>query len=130
MSVMTSRCTLPPNASVTESGPRNRPEHSPGASAEPDAHRSARDSRSPNLRIETHPMMPDPAPFFLTEEEVYELTGRKVRRLQIEQLRRMLIPFHVNALGRPVITRVAVIGGPSAKEEPTSSGWAPRVVKG
>jgi hypothetical protein len=42
---------------------------------------------------------------FLTPEEIAELTGRKVRKLQIEQLRTMGIPFYVNAVGRPVVVR-------------------------
>lgn len=62
---------------------------------------------------------------FLSDDELRELTGRKVRRLQIEQLRRMLIPFHVNALGRPVVTRAAVLG--QAKEAAPKK-WAPSVV--
>jgi hypothetical protein len=42
---------------------------------------------------------------FLTPEEIAELTGRKVRKLQVEQLRTMGIPFYVNAVGRPVVVR-------------------------
>lgn len=42
---------------------------------------------------------------FLTPEEIAELTGRKVKRLQVEQLRTMGIPFYVNAVGRPVVVR-------------------------
>lgn len=68
-------------------------------------------------------------PLFLNDAELHELTGRKIRRLQIEQLRRMLIPFHVNALGRPVVSRAAVIGTQSP-QKPTTHGWAPRVVNG
>jgi hypothetical protein len=68
-------------------------------------------------------------PLFLTEDELADLTGRRVRRLQIEALKRMLIPFHVNALGKPVVTRAAVLGQQVTKPEP-SRGWAPRVVNG
>lgn len=68
-------------------------------------------------------------PLFLSDHELAELTGRKLRRLQIDQLRRMLIPFHVNALGRPVVTRAAIIGVQSAKQE-TQRGWTPRVING
>lgn len=68
-------------------------------------------------------------PLFITDDEMLKLTGRKVRKLQIDQLRRMLIPFHVNALGRPVVARSAVTGAqPATKQAPT--GWAPRVVNG
>jgi hypothetical protein len=72
--------------------------------------------------------MPEHFPLFLTDQEIVELTGRKLRRLQIEQLRRRLLPFHVNALGRPVVTRAAVTGAHSAKKDAAQKGWAPRVV--
>jgi len=72
--------------------------------------------------------MSEHLPLFLTDQEMIELTGRKVRRLQIEQLKRMLIPFHVNALGRPVVTRAVLAGAYTAKQEATHRGWAPRVV--
>lgn len=74
--------------------------------------------------------MPEPSPFFLTERELFELTGRKLRRLQIEQLKRMLIPFHINALGRPVVTRGAIVGGLGDKGDAATSAWEPRVIKG
>lgn len=63
---------------------------------------------------------------FLDDDELAELTGRKVRRLQIEALRRMLIPFHVNAIGRPVVTRAAILGQQTAPAE-AARGWTPRV---
>lgn len=47
---------------------------------------------------------------FLTKAEVAELTGRKVRSLQIAQLRKMAIPFWVNALDAPVVPRSAIDG--------------------
>ena len=74
--------------------------------------------------------MPEPSPFFLTEQELFELTGHRLRRLQIEQLKRMLIPFHINALGRPVVTRGAIVGGSGDKDNAATSGWEPRVIKG
>jgi hypothetical protein len=51
---------------------------------------------------------------FLNPQEVAELAGRKIKKLQIEQLRWMGIPFYVNAIGRPIVVR-AVPGG----KEPT-----------
>lgn len=57
---------------------------------------------------------------FLTQEEVAELTGRKVRSKQIEGLRQMGIAFWVNPVGRPVIARSAIEGkssAPAAKKE-------------
>ena len=47
---------------------------------------------------------------FLNADELAELTGRKVKSKQIEALRRMALPFWVNALGKPVVARVAIEG--------------------
>lgn len=47
---------------------------------------------------------------FLTKDEVAELTGRKVKSKQVEQLRKMGLPFWVNALNAPVVPRSAVDG--------------------
>jgi hypothetical protein len=63
---------------------------------------------------------------FLTDEELFELTGRKLRRLQIAALKDMLVPFRINALGRPVVTREAVLGTPIQKE-PVNESWTPRL---
>jgi hypothetical protein len=64
---------------------------------------------------------------FLNEEELAALTGCKWKRKQIEQLRRMKVPFFVNASGRAVVVRTAIEGGkidlPQEKR-----GWMPRVV--
>lgn len=51
---------------------------------------------------------------FLNSEELFALTGRKLRSYQIEALRRMGIPFFVNAIGRPVVARSAVEGSKAA----------------
>jgi len=67
-----------------------------------------------------------PEPMFLTREEVATLTGRKTKSKQIEALKTMGIPFHVNALQEPVVTRAAVLGRREAK---AASGWAPRVAQ-
>jgi len=74
--------------------------------------------------------MTEKSDLFLTDAELHELTGRKVLRLQIEQLRKMLIPFHGNALGRPVVTRATLIGIQQAKQDAAQKGSAPRVVNG
>jgi hypothetical protein len=64
---------------------------------------------------------------FLTADELAELTGRKVKSKQIEALRRMGVPFRVNAVGKPVVTRVA-IEGPRAEvaTEPAALWVMPR----
>lgn len=57
---------------------------------------------------------------FLTEDEIKALTGRTVKRLQCEQLRKNGIPFFVNASGRPVVAKSAIEGG---KVEQISKVW-------
>jgi hypothetical protein len=47
---------------------------------------------------------------FLTQEELVELTGRKIKSKQIEELRRMGLPFWVNACGKPVVPVTAIEG--------------------
>lgn len=63
---------------------------------------------------------------FLDDDELAELTGRKLRRLQIDALRSMLIPFRVNAIGRPVVTRAAIVGTATAAASNDAGGWTPR----
>lgn len=53
------------------------------------------------------------AEMFLTKDELVTLTARKLKRQQIEQLRKMAVPFFVNATGHPVVTRVAIEGRPA-----------------
>lgn len=65
---------------------------------------------------------------FLTNEEVASLTGRKVRRLQIEALKAMGIPFHINAVGRPVVV-AAVVEGRRGKAAKESGKWMPGCLK-
>lgn len=45
---------------------------------------------------------------FLLPEEVIELTGRKQRQKQLQQLTNMDIKFTIDALGRPKVLRKAV----------------------
>lgn len=47
---------------------------------------------------------------FLTKDEVAILTGRKTKSKQIEQLRRMVLPFWVNAVGSPIVARSTIEG--------------------
>lgn len=67
---------------------------------------------------------------FLTDRELRELTGRAIRKLQIAALRDMLVPFRVNAIGRPVVTRAAVLGAKEAQAANDNAGWVPRVLRG
>lgn len=61
---------------------------------------------------------------FLEQEELSMLTGRKVKSKQIEALRKMGLPFWVNAVGKPVVARTTVEG----KKEPTPvKQWEPPI---
>lgn len=64
---------------------------------------------------------------FLTKEEVAELTGRKTKSKQVEQLRKMAIPFWLNAVGAPVIARSTIEGKPAVT--PQRPKWEPNVLK-
>ncbi|UQV48120.1 DUF4224 domain-containing protein [Janthinobacterium lividum] len=65
-----------------------------------------------------------PLPAFLGADDVVMLTGRKVKRLQVEALRNMGIPFFVNAIGRPVVARTAVEGKTAASPQEKPA-WQP-----
>jgi hypothetical protein len=45
---------------------------------------------------------------FLTKDEVAALTGHRIKSRQIEELRRMGLPFWVNARHAPIVARVAI----------------------
>ncbi len=47
---------------------------------------------------------------FLEPEEIRTLTGWAQKRKQVEQLRKMGIPFFVNAAGHPIVSKAAVEG--------------------
>jgi len=47
---------------------------------------------------------------FLTVQDLSELTGRKMKSKQIEALKKMGLPFWINAIGEPVVTVAAVEG--------------------
>lgn len=65
---------------------------------------------------------------FLTPEEITELTGRKHKSKQVEELRKMGVAFRINAVGRPVVTRVAVEGR-AQKADEAAPKWQPAVMK-
>lgn len=67
---------------------------------------------------------------FLEREEIKELTGRTKVALQIAQLSKMGIPFFVNAVGRPVVTRSAIEGRSAAPAATPKKAWVPRVLTG
>lgn len=65
---------------------------------------------------------------FLEPAEISTLTGRKFKSLQIDALRRMGIPFFVNATGHPVVARAAIDGTKGVATE-LKKAWAPKVLR-
>lgn len=72
-------------------------------------------------------------PTFLNADEIAALTGIKGGRggqskhaLQIDQLRKMGIPFWINAAGKPVVARAAIEGRTIASQPPEA--WRPAVI--
>ncbi|MBS0323358.1 MAG: DUF4224 domain-containing protein [Proteobacteria bacterium] len=64
---------------------------------------------------------------FLEPAEIRVLTGKAQKAKQIEQLRRMGVPFYVNAAGHPVVARAVIEGG--RKEQPAAvQPWRPAVL--
>ncbi|MEM5426111.1 DUF4224 domain-containing protein [Paraburkholderia ferrariae] len=63
---------------------------------------------------------------FLSTDELVVLTGRKVKSKQVEALRRMGVPFLVNACGRAVVTRAAIEGRDEVRP---ARGWNPSVMR-
>jgi hypothetical protein len=67
---------------------------------------------------------------FLSAGEVAELTdvrtgrsGRTREQLQIAALKRMAIPFHISAMGRPKVARAIINGGVAPAATPSK--WEP-----
>jgi hypothetical protein len=61
---------------------------------------------------------------FLDDDALRKLTGYKVARLQIDQLRNMGLPFFVNGHGKPVVPRAAVDGKRESSKRQQSN-WHP-----
>lgn len=53
---------------------------------------------------------------FLTDDDLRRLTGKKWRSKQIAVLRRMGVPFRVNAAGVPIVARAAIEGRAEAHQ--------------
>lgn len=60
---------------------------------------------------------------FLEAKDIVTLTGRSTKSKQIEALRKMGLPFWVNAIGKPVVSLAAVEG---RKEPPRKATWEPK----
>ena len=67
------------------------------------------------------------AALFLQPSDIKTLTGCAHKDKQIAQLRKMGLPFFVNAGGRPVVTAAVVEG---AKQPSTPQAWQPAVLQG
>lgn len=65
---------------------------------------------------------------FLDKEEICTLTGRIHKALQIRALKSMGVPFFINDIGRPVVTRSA-IEGKTLAAKPEKKAWVPNVLK-
>ena len=65
------------------------------------------------------------ADLFLSSGELDILTGKKTRPAQIKALKAMLVPFRINAVGKPIVTRSAVEGIVAARMEPQNGAWKP-----
>lgn len=61
---------------------------------------------------------------FLDAEALAKLTGRRRKSMQIAELRRLGLPFFVNAHGEPVVTRSAIEGKKTAAQADESH-WKP-----
>jgi Domain of unknown function (DUF4224) len=48
---------------------------------------------------------------FLTEDELYELTGYRMASKQVKHLKAQRIPFHTNRAGHPRVARAIIEGG-------------------
>ncbi|KAF3997493.1 DUF4224 domain-containing protein [Glaciimonas immobilis] len=64
---------------------------------------------------------------FLDDDDIATLTGRKMKGGQIDALRKMGLPFFVNATGHPVVAKEAIHG---RKEIPVvKSEWIPKALR-
>lgn len=67
-----------------------------------------------------------PQPLFLTEIELRDLTGRKLKRRQVEALAKMGVPYLINAAGRPIVCRAHLEGRAAVPSETIT--WKPAIL--
>ncbi|VVE74049.1 hypothetical protein PAN31117_04835 [Pandoraea anapnoica] len=73
------------------------------------------------------------ADMFLSPLELETLTGRKIKSKQVEALRRMGLPFFINACGRAIVARSSVEGRPDSTRDErfgARSSWHPAIIGG
>lgn len=66
---------------------------------------------------------------FLTTEDLRILTGRARRADQVAALKRMGIPFWVNAAGIPIVARAAIEGGAVQRQDIQPATWTPKPLR-
>ena len=54
---------------------------------------------------------------FLSSTDICDLTGRKTKSKQIEMLRKMGLPFFINAAGKPIVPATAIEGKKTSAEK-------------
>lgn len=64
---------------------------------------------------------------FLEDDDLVRLTGWKIKKKQIEALRRMGVAFFINGTGHPVVAKAVVEGGKAP--QPEQARWVPRVLR-
>jgi hypothetical protein len=69
----------------------------------------------------------DVAEMFLSDAQIRHLTGCAHKARQVEQLRKMGLPFWINARGQAIVTRAAVEGRPVPP--PPKPKWVPRLFR-
>lgn len=62
---------------------------------------------------------------FLDDGQLKKLTGYAQKAKQVAQLRRMGVPFFVNAAGKPVVAEAALQGIKSPEITQTQGSWEP-----
>lgn len=62
---------------------------------------------------------------FLDDDQLKHLTGYAQKAKQVAQLRRMGVPFFVNAAGKPVVAESAVQGTKPQETIQTQVSWEP-----
>jgi hypothetical protein len=71
-----------------------------------------------------------PAPaLFLSDAELRELTGRAWKAKQAEWLRANHIPFYLNAMQRPIVTRAAIVHNEPPAVFPKAEKWNPAILR-
>lgn len=61
---------------------------------------------------------------FLTDDELFDLTGYRQAKKQIAMLKKQGVPFYVNAAGQPRVAR-AIIEGKHVKAAEVKKDWIP-----